>query len=71
MFEDGAGGVFLDFPMAGDAGDFAIGGVQPDGVAAALSVEGATVSAKVAFEVRQLHAVASSRAFLRLPGLRD
>jgi len=27
LLEDGAGGVFFDFAMAGDAGDFAIGGV--------------------------------------------
>ena len=55
----GTCGVFLHFTMTRDGRDFAVSGIFPDRMVAALSCEEAAVVAEVAFEVGQLHAATS------------
>ena len=50
----------FDFPMAGDAGDLALRGVQPYGVPATLTIKETPPFAQVPLQVNPLHASASS-----------
>jgi hypothetical protein len=60
LFTNCANCSLFDFPMAGDAGDLALRGVQPYGVAAAFAIKETTLSAQVPLQVNPLHASASS-----------
>lgn len=51
----------FDFPMTGNAGDFALRGIKPYGVLATFAIQEATLCAEVPLQVNPLHASASSR----------
>jgi len=60
LFTDGADRPFLDFAMARHAGNLPALRVEPNGMGAALTEDGATLLAQVALQVRKLHASANS-----------
>lgn len=68
LLADGACGRLLHLAVTGHAGKLSRGGLPPDRVAAALSIQGTTMLPQMPLEVGQLHAAASSNVCFTLRG---
>src|SRR6266446_4006670 len=60
LFADGPHSSFLDFTMAGDAGDLVQRRVEPNAMGSTLAIQSATVLAQMASQFREFHASAIS-----------
>src|SRR5262249_25898806 len=59
---------FIDFAVAGHAGDLTIGRIEPDRMSATLAKEDASLFAQVLLQVAELHASANSSGSRRAFG---